>query len=115
MEWFKMRDFFMTKVTINPGICGLTVTVSAEKEEGKKVRISLDTECEMVMNMGEDVSVLDMKAAFTGHLQNPVYRSAAMHLKHAACPVPAGILKAVEVEVGLCLPKEAIITFSGDE
>jgi len=105
----------MTKVTINPGICGFTVTATAEKEEGKKVRISLETECEMVMNMREDISVLDMRASFAGHLQNPVYRSAAMHLKHAACPVPAGILKAVEVELGLCLPKDAAITFSGEE
>ena len=105
----------MTKVIINPGICGFTVTVTAEKDQGKKVRVSLDTECEMVMNMLEDISVLDMRAAFTGHLHNPVYRSAAMHLKHTACPVPAGILKAVEVELGLCLPKDAVITFSGDE
>jgi hypothetical protein len=107
--------FLMTRVTINSGICGFTVTVTAEKVEGKRVRITLDTECEMVANMQEDVSQLDMRAAFTGHLQNPVYRSAAMHLKHAACPVPAGILKAVEVELGLCLPKDVVITFSGDE
>ena len=105
----------MTKVTINPGICGFTVMVTAEKDQGKKVRVSFDTECEMVMNMLEDISLLDMQAAFAGHLQNPVYRSAAMHLKHTACPVPAGILKAVEVALGLCLPKDAVITFSGDE
>jgi hypothetical protein len=104
----------MTKVTINPGICGFTVMVTAEKDQGKKVRVSFDTECEMVMNMLEDISVLDMQAAFTGHLNNPVYRSAAMHLKHTACPVPAGILKAIEVELGLCLPKDAVIKFSGD-
>jgi hypothetical protein len=105
----------MTKVTIDPGICGFTVTVTAEKDQGKKVRISLDTECEMVMSMLEDILVLDMRDAFTGHLHNPVYRSAAMHLKHTACPVPAGILKTVEVELSLCLPKDVVIKFSGDE
>lgn len=105
----------MTKVTINPGICGFSVTVTAEKKEGKKVLISLDTECEMVMNMLKDISLLDMRAVFTRYLQNPVYRSAAIHLEHTACPVPAGILKAVEVELGLCLPKDAVITFSGDK
>ena len=105
----------MTRVIINPGICGFTVTVTAEKEQGKRVRVSLDTECEMVMCMREDISVLDMQAAFAGHLNNPVYRSAAMHLQHPACPVPAGILKAVEVALGVCLPKDAAITFSGNE
>lgn len=69
----------------------------------------LDTECEMVQKMKEDISSLDMRDAFKGHLVNPVYRSAAMHLKHVACPVPAGILKALEVELELCLPKNASI------
>jgi hypothetical protein len=34
---------------------------------------------------------------------------AAKHCKHAACPVPSGIVKAVEVASGLALPKDASI------
>jgi len=66
----------------------------------------------MVLSMLDDISLLDTRAAFTGYLNNPVYRSAAMHLKHVACPVPMGILKALEVEMGLCVPKEVSIKFS---
>jgi Family of unknown function (DUF6951) len=101
----------MTKVVVNSGICGFSTTITAEKAPGKKVRITLESDCEMVAKMAEDVAVLDMMAAFTGHLNNPVYRSAAKHLKHVACPVPSGILKALEVELGLCLPKDAGILF----
>jgi len=36
-------------------------------------------------------------------------RLAAEHLVHPACPVPSGILKAIEVESGLALPKDASI------
>jgi len=104
----------MTKVIVNAGACGFTVTITAEKEAGKKIRISLDTECEMVKKMQEDISLLDMRAVFTGHLNNPVYRSAAKHLQHVACPVISGILKAVEVEAGLALPKDVSIVFSKD-
>ncbi|MBI4316389.1 MAG: hypothetical protein HY679_10665, partial [Chloroflexi bacterium] len=31
---------------------------------------------------------------------------------HTACPIPAAILKAIEVEVGIALPKDVTITFS---
>ncbi|MGE5892968.1 MAG: DUF6951 family protein [bacterium] len=105
----------MTTVTIHSGICGFSVTVTAEKAPDRKVRISLDTECEMVQKMTNDVSLLDMMAAFTGFQRNAVYRSAAKHLKHVACPVPSGILKAIEVELGFALPKDARILFSKKE
>ncbi len=101
----------MTKVKVNSGICGFTTTVTVEKIGNKKVRISLDSQCEMVSKMTADIPVLDLMAAFTNHLNNPVYKAAAKNLKHVACPVPAGILKAVEVELGLCLPKDAAIIF----
>ena len=101
----------MTKVTVNAGICGYSVEIKAEKGEAKKILITLDTKCKMVKNMAEDLSALDMMAAFTGFMNNPVYKSAARHIRHVACPVPAGIIKAIEVEAGLCLPKDASIIF----
>lgn len=104
----------MTKIKVNPGICGFSVTVTAEKGRGKKVHISLDTDCEMVRKMLEDISSLDMMAAFMAHVNNPVYRSASKHLKHPACPVPAAILKAVEVDLGMNLPKNVSIEFLKD-
>ena len=101
----------MTKAVVTSGICGYSVIVTAEKGKGKTIHISLETECEMVQKMLKDISSLDMMAAFTGFLNNPVYRSAAVHLKHVACPVPSGILKALEIESGLCLPKDVSIVF----
>ncbi len=64
-----------------------------------------------VKKMQEDISVLAMNSVFTGHLSNPVYKSAGKHLKHPACPVPAGILKALEAELGLSIPRDASIIF----
>jgi hypothetical protein len=37
------------------------------------------------------------------------------HCIHAACPVPVGIIKAVEVEAKLALPREVIIKVSKEE
>ncbi len=101
----------MTTVNINTGACGYTVTITAEKAADGKIRITLETECEMVKKMLEDIQVLDRFTPFSGFLNNPVFQSAAKHLKHPACIVPAGILKAVEVEAGLNVAHDASIIF----
>ena len=49
--------------------------------------------------------------AFKRVLDNPVYTKGATCLKHVACPVPSGILKALEVEAGLAVPKDVSIIF----
>lgn len=101
----------MTRVIVNSGACGFTVTITAEKGMEKKVLVFLDTACEMVQKMEKDVASLDRMVALIGFLDNPVYRSAAKHLKHAACPVPSAILKAIEVESGMNVPKDVRIEF----
>ncbi|MDA8433606.1 MAG: hypothetical protein M0Z60_11680 [Nitrospiraceae bacterium] len=101
----------MTKVRINSGVCGFTATVTAEKEDKRKVRITIESDCEMVQQLAAELPALDMMSAFTAHLNNPVYRAANIHIKHIACPVPAGIIKALEVELGLAIPKDAGIIF----
>jgi pentose-5-phosphate-3-epimerase len=103
----------MTTVTVvvNSGACGYSVTIKAEKGKDGKITLSLATDCEMVTKMLEDIAVVDRFAALTGFQNNPVYRSASKHLKHAACVVPSAILKAIEVEAGLNVPKDAVIRF----
>jgi hypothetical protein len=101
----------LTKVRINSGICGFTATVTAEKKDKKNVRITIESDCEMVEKLAAELPGLDMMSAFTAHLNNPVYRAASKHIRHVACPVPAGILKALEAELGLSIPKDADIIF----
>lgn len=101
----------MTRVTAQPGICGFTVDIIAQKGENRSVRLTVETECDMVKKMAEEIPPMDVRAFFTAHLTNPVYRAASKHIKHIACPVPSAILKAIEAELGLALPKDAIITF----
>ena len=101
----------MTKVVVNSGACGFTVTIRAEQGPEKKIAILLDTACEMVQKMLADIAVVDRRTSLIGFRENPVYLSAAKHLKHVACPVPAAILKAIETEAGMNVPKDARIEF----
>jgi hypothetical protein len=105
----------MTKVIIHSGACGFTTIITVEKNGGGKMTLSLDTDCAMVKKMLEDIAVVDRFAPLAGFLSNPVYKSAAKHLKHVACPVPSGILKALEVEAGLNVSKDATIRFIKNE
>ena len=101
----------MTTVVVNSGACGFTVTIKAEKGKERKITLSLDTSCEMVQKMLADIATVDGRVTLVGFRDNPVYQSAARHLKHVACPVPSAILKAIETEAGMNVPKDVTIGF----
>ncbi len=105
----------MTTVIVNSGACGFTVTIKVKKTgEDGKIAVSLETDCDRVRKMLEDIAVLDRFAPLTGFHSNLVLRSAAKHLRHPACPVPSAILKAIEVEAGFNIPKDVSIHFVKD-
>ena len=105
----------MTRVKINAGVCGYIALVSVEKDSSKNLHISVETECEMVRKLVAEIAELDFRAPFSAILHNPVYRAASANLKHPACPVPSGILKAIEVECGVCLPRPVTIAFPDEK
>ena len=104
----------MTKVTINPGVCGLITTVEAHSDDQMEVKVTVKSGCEAVRKMMEELG--DTFDAFACCLGKPgtsvFYDYAREHFPgHASCPTLAGILKCMEMECGLALPKEASITF----
>ena len=104
----------MTKVVVKAGACGFTSVIRADKGRERSVDIAVESGCAMVQKMATEIARLGRRDALTAILENPVYRAAGRHLKHAACPVPAAVLKALEVEAGLNVKKDATITFSKD-
>jgi len=102
----------MTRVDVSSGACGFTAVIRAEKGPNRTVDISVETGCAMVQKMAAEIASLGRRDALTGILNNPVYLAAGRHLKHAACPVPAAVLKALEVEAGLNVKMDASIVFS---
>ena len=104
----------MTKVQIQPGACGMLVTVEVEKKDKKTFAVTISSECEMVKKLGSELPELVFMDAFKRLLDNPVYMKGAACLKHVSCPVPTGILKALEVEAGLAVPRDVSIVFEKD-
>lgn len=103
----------MTRVEVEPGNCGLTATIEAISEDGQQVRLTVDSACPHVRAAMEEIAVVD---GFVEPTLPPgesiVYRALAKRCRHGACPVPAAVLKAVEVEAGLALPQDVTIRVS---
>lgn len=105
----------MTKIRIQPGTCGMPVIVEVQKIDRETFSVSITSECEMVGKLAKVMPVLTLTDAYKSLLNNPVYTKGASCLRHVSCPVPCGILKALEVEAGLNVPKDCLIHFVKDE
>ena len=102
----------MTKAEIAAGICGFTTVVKA-RMEGSACILSIESECEAIQRMASELTRVDPFREFTFRGVGPLtLQTAARDCKHAACPVPVGIIKAVEVEAGLALPADVTIKLS---
>ncbi|NOY53190.1 MAG: hypothetical protein GXP58_06155 [Deltaproteobacteria bacterium] len=105
----------MTRVKIDPGVCGFPALVTVEKKDRQHFRVTIESNCEMVRKLGEEIASLTMQDAFIRFSDNRVYEKASTCLKHTACPVPSGILKALEVEAGLAVPRNVTVEFLAGE
>lgn len=101
----------MTKVTVTAGACGFTSVIRAEKGPERSVDIGIESGCAMVQKLAAEITRLGRHDALKTIPNNPVFQAAGRHLKHAACPVPAAVLKALEVEAGMNVKKDATIVF----
>jgi hypothetical protein len=102
----------VTKAEIRAGICGFNTRVEA-RSEGLVCALSIESECDHVSQMGELLTEVDPFREITYRGEGPLtFRVAAVCCKHPACPVPVGILKAIEVESGLALPADVAISLT---
>ncbi|SDP13734.1 DUF6951 family protein [Desulforhopalus singaporensis] len=108
----------MTQVKIFAGICGFTTTVQSEDRGGYKAGLKITSQCPNWKKVDEiladdDINVMTelFKNRQTGELNSRLLDVALKTIPHVSCPVISGTFKALEVSVGLALPKDATITF----
>ncbi len=104
----------MTKAKVNPGACGFISEIEATEIDEDTIKVTVDTGCEYVKSMidefdGEfDVFDVCMKRPGTG----PLYEYAAEHFPgHSSCIMIAAIMKVVEAEGHMSLPKNCSVEF----
>ncbi len=93
----------------------MRVVVQVDRKGKDVFELLITSDCEMARKLGETLPSLTLADAFKKFPDNPVYKKGAACLRHAACPVPSAVLKALEVEAGLGVPRDVTIVFMKDE
>ena len=102
----------MSKAEINAGICGHVTTVVASME-GKVCKLTITSDCQAIQNLAQELTEVNPLLEISCRRATPQTLQMGMkHCFHAACPVPVGIIKAIEVESKMALPKDVLIKVS---
>jgi hypothetical protein len=105
----------LTRVIVEAGICGFKTTIEATKTGKRRVSVVVASDCEAVAEMNGDLQDLAWTEALGPPGKSAVWECALEHIQHPSCPVPMGILKAIEVELDLALPRDVMIHFEETE
>jgi len=110
---YSCKENDMAKAEIDAGICGFKTTCIATRNGDGTVHLHIESDCKAVMKLAEQFQDIEpMKEVFWRRQMPSIHQLAPQCLSHPACPVPSGIIKAIEVEAGLALPKDASIKIS---
>ena len=100
----------MATAKIDAGICGHTTTVNAQLKEKYQVELEIQSDCKHIQKLAGHLKQVDAMNEISFRRGSPeILAKGAEFCTHASCPVPVGIIKAVEVAAGLALPKETKI------
>lgn len=105
----------MTKVMVNPGICGFVTSIEAQADEDKEeVKVIVKSGCksirDMMAELGDTFDPYEICLQKPG--AGPFFSYAQQHFPvHAGCAVFSGLIKCIEAECGLALKKDASIQF----
>jgi hypothetical protein len=108
----KRKEKNMAKAEIFAGICGFNTTVETVME-GSYCDILIESDCKSIQKLAESLKRVNPFEEISFRGKGPTtLRMAAKDCAHTACPVPAGIIKAIEIAAGLALPADATIKLS---
>jgi hypothetical protein len=104
MPFHPTIDMAECKVTVDAGVCKMITTIKARMNGDSYVELDIDSDCPNILRLSW---ALKPEFAFTV-VEAPmnstqIYKIASEELPHAACPVPSGLIKAIEVagELGI--------------
>ena len=81
--------------------------------DGKVCKLNITSSCKAILQLAEALPEVNPMQEISSKRATPkTLEMGLKHCYHAACPVPVGIIKAVEVASRLALPKDVIIKVS---
>ena len=105
----------MARATIHPGNCGLMTTVEASMNGNGNVHLNIESECASIRKLAATIPEIEPWGELSFRRGMPVVLEKGIEFcSHTACPVPVGIIKAIEVAAGTALPGTASIEVTND-
>jgi hypothetical protein len=102
----------MARAEIDSGICGFEAVVET-RMDGARCLVSIESECEAIQKLAAELTEVEPYGEISFRGTGPhTLQLGAKHCFHTACPIPVGIIKAIEIEAGLALPADATIKLS---
>jgi hypothetical protein len=109
----------VTAVRVRAGACGYVIVVECRRTGVREVKLDMESACESVAEFGRRLAFrgpLKLKDILTrGLTGSPILEEATKSLPHAGCLIPSAVIKAAEVELGLNVPRSALIEFIADD
>lgn len=102
----------MAQADIITGNCGYITHVETTMV-GNVCKIDIDSDCPAIQRLAQELTEADpfKEISFKRALPK-THELGVKYCTHAACPVPVGIIKAIEIEAGLALPTDVSIKLS---
>jgi len=100
-----------SSVVIDAGICGFQTRIHADSDDEQNVTFKIVSGCEKARAFGNALMVkgpVDGYAELGAGADGVILTTARENLKGccAACAVPVGVFKAMQVAAGVALPKD---------
>jgi len=105
------------KAQVDAGVCGFKAVIHAASVDGQFVTFNITTDCDKNKAVADALRALGPIDAFqeiSPQGEGAVMGTVRSHLKGccAACAIPVGIFKSMQVAAGLALPKNIAIKVS---
>ena len=104
----------MTKVKLEAGICGFVTLIEAQQDDDGMVVFKCTTGCPNIKRAFEKFpDCMDpMTECFKDLHETEIFQTLLPELPHISCPSCSAFLKALEIEGGLALARDAHITIT---
>ncbi len=107
------------RVVVDAGICGFQTRIHADSRDAQNVVFKIASGCEKVRKFGE---ALAAKGAVDGYAEigkgsdGVILTTGRETLKGccAACTIPSGVFKAMQVAAGVALPKDVTLIITAE-
>jgi hypothetical protein len=112
MEEQKLEKAPLTRVHVDPGICGFPCVIEGKKKDKYLIELhGRGSECKHIQRFFEQVREINLRDLFAPISKSPVFLAAQQSGCHPMCPVPVAALKTAEVVMEMALPRDAQIKF----